>query len=178
MLIGILSDTHDNLPMIRRAVAYFEGAGADCLIHAGDFGAPFALKEVLKYKGAVYAVYGNNDGERAGLKKLLPDLSEGPRRVELCGKTIVIAHDETKLKPGDLAGADVVVVGHTHKVEIRRGTVPLSGTVPSANDRTGQSLQPLVINPGEASGWLTGEATVAMLDTETLDARIVNLGKQ
>ena len=158
MLVGILSDTHDNLPMIRRALAYFEGAGADCLIHAGDFVAPFALKEIVGFEGPVYAVFGNNDGEHAGLKKMLTDLAKGPRRVELCGKAIVIAHDESKLKPADLAGADVLVVGHTHKAEIRAGKL-------------------LVINPGEASGWLTGESTVATLDTESLEARLVNLGK-
>ena len=158
MLVGILSDTHDNLPMIRRALAYFEGAGADCLIHAGDFVAPFALKEILKYNGVVYAVFGNNDGERAGLRKLLPDLDRKPRRVRLCDRDIVIAHDEENLSDADREGANVIVVGHTHQPEVRAG-------------------QPLVINPGEASGWLTGQATVATLDTETLETRIVKLGK-
>ncbi len=157
MLVGILSDTHDNLPMIRRALAFFEGAGVDCLIHAGDFVAPFALQEIVKHKGAVYAVFGNNDGERAGLRKVLADLSPGPRRFDLCGKVIVLVHDEARLKPSDRKGADVIVVGHTHKAEVRAG-------------------KPLVINPGEAGGWLTGEATVATLDTETLEARIVKLG--
>jgi uncharacterized protein len=176
MLVGILSDTHDNLPMIRRALSYFEGAGADCLIHAGDFVAPFALKEIVKYNGVVYAVFGNNDGERAGLKKILPDLDKAPRRLKLCEKTVLLVHDEEDLSAADRDGADVIVVGHTHQAEIR---VP-SG---SSNGRTGQSqtagqsLQPMVINPGEAGGWLTGEATVATLDTETLEARIVKLGK-
>ena len=158
MLVGILSDTHDNLPMIRRALAYFEGAGADCLIHAGDFVAPFALKELVKYEGPVYAVFGNNDGEHPGLKKVLPDIVKGPLRVKLCDKTIVVMHDEARLKPADLRGADVVIVGHTHRAEIRAG-------------------KPLVINPGEASGWLTGEGTVATLDTESLEAHLVTLGK-
>ncbi len=158
MLVGILGDTHDNLPMIRRALSYFQGAGVDCLIHAGDFVAPFALKEILKYNGVVYAVFGNNDGERAGLRKLLPDLDKGPRRVRLCEKTFVIAHDEEDLSAADRDGADVIVVAHTHKPEIRPG-------------------KPLVVNPGEAGGWLTDEASVATLDTETLEARIVKLGK-
>ena len=158
MLIGILSDTHDNLPMIRRALSYFEGAGVDCIIHAGDFVAPFALKEILKFGGPVYAVFGNNDGERAGLRKLLSDLDRGPRRIELCRKNITIVHDETKLRRKDFATSDVVVAGHTHHGEIRPG-------------------RPLFVNPGECGGWVSGESTAATLDTETLEAKIVKLGK-
>lgn len=175
MLVGILSDTHDNLPIIRRALSYFEGAGADCLIHAGDFVAPFALKEIVKYNGAVYAVLGNNDGERAGLKKILPDLDSRPRRIRLCEKTIVIAHDEENLSDADRKGADVIIVGHTHEAEIRTPSETSNGRT-GQSQTAGQFLQPLLINPGEASGWLTGEATVATLDTETLEARIVKLG--
>jgi predicted phosphodiesterase len=42
-----------------------------------------------------------------------------------------------------------VVYGHTHKVDIREG-------------------KPLIINPGECSGWLYGQATVVTLDLETM----------
>ena len=31
----------------------------------------------------VHAIYGNNDGEKAGLKKILPNVVDGPLRVEL-----------------------------------------------------------------------------------------------
>ncbi len=159
MLVGIMSDSHDNLPMIRRAVTVLTDARVECLIHAGDFIAPFALKEVLKFDGPIHAVLGNNDGEVAGLTGLLGDLSRGPRRIELGGKTFVIVHDETRLTVADLASVDVVVVGHTHEVHLRDGT-------------------PLVINPGECSGWLKGACTVATIDTETLSTEIINLGEK
>jgi putative phosphoesterase len=152
-----MSDTHDNLPMVRRAMSYFEGAGADCVIHAGDFVAPFALKEILKFKGPVYAVFGNNDGDHAGLRRLLPDLDKGPRHLVLCAKHVTIAHDEAKLRKKDLVLCDVLVVGHSHKPEIRAG-------------------RPLVINPGECGGWLGDQPAVATLDTETMEARIIRLG--
>jgi predicted phosphodiesterase len=45
-MIGILSDTHDNLNAIRRAVSFFRDAGCRLIIHAGDFVAPFAAKEL------------------------------------------------------------------------------------------------------------------------------------
>ena len=34
MLIGIVSDSHDNVPMLQRAVEYFNHAGCDLVIHA------------------------------------------------------------------------------------------------------------------------------------------------
>ena len=51
MKIGVMSDSHDNLPAIRRALARFEAEGAEAVIHAGDFVAPFSIKELLKFKG-------------------------------------------------------------------------------------------------------------------------------
>jgi hypothetical protein len=32
------------------------------------------------------------------------------------------------------------------------------------------------INPGEAGGWLTGRATCVVIDTETLEADVIELG--
>jgi hypothetical protein len=51
---------------------------------------------------------------------------------------------------------DAIVYGHTHDVDVRLG-------------------HPLVINPGEAGGWLTGKATMALLDLETMTVEIVSL---
>jgi len=158
MRIGLMSDTHDNLPMIRKALARFADAGVDYIIHAGDFVAPFALAEILKFHGTVYGVFGNNDGERAGLRKLLADLSEEPRRINLCERNITVVHDEGRLKKSDIRESDVLVVGHTHDAEIRAG-------------------RPLVVNPGECGGWLSGRSTVAILDSETLEAKILKVGK-
>ncbi|MBM4079867.1 MAG: YfcE family phosphodiesterase, partial [Planctomycetes bacterium] len=76
MKLGILSDSHDNLPFIAKALALFEREGVDCLVHAGDYVAPFAMRALLKFKGRVLGVFGNNDGEKVGLKKLCPVLVE------------------------------------------------------------------------------------------------------
>jgi putative phosphoesterase len=156
MLLGLISDTHDNVPMIRRALAFFAKIGADCLIHAGDFVAPFALREIVKFRGPVYAIFGNNDGERAGLRKILPDLQDGPRRINICEKNITILHDEKDLGRKDRAGSDVIVAGHSHRPKVSKG-------------------RPLIVNPGECCGWVYGKGTVATLDTETLEVKIVEL---
>jgi len=33
----------------------------------------------------------------------------------------------------------------------------------------------LVINPGECGGWLTGRATVAIVETEDMSVRLIDL---
>jgi putative phosphoesterase len=156
MIVAIMSDSHDNVPMVRKALDVFRQRGAECLLHAGDFVAPFAVKEVLRWEGPLYAVYGNNDGERAGIRRLIPDVVEGARMVALAGKRIVLVHDREDA-PQDLAQtADLLVFGHSHEPAIERGLVTQ-------------------INPGETGGWLTGRCTVALWDMATNEAEIVEL---
>jgi hypothetical protein len=161
MKIGVMSDSHDNLPAIRRALARFEAEGAEAVIHAGDFVAPFAIKELLKFKGAIYGCFGNNDGEKAGIRALWPAVAEPPCELQLGGRRILLTHDEAALQktPDLLRRAEVVIFGHSHHV------VP--------GERSGGG--PLRLNPGECGGWLTGLSTVAILDTATLDVRILEI---
>lgn len=157
MLIGVLSDTHDRLPMIDAALALFAERGVEAVIHPGDFVAPFAVKRLLAFSGPLYVTYGNNDGERAGLKTLLPQVVDGPLFVDGAGRTILVHHFVEWCSAADIDRADVVVSGHTHEVVNRfeRGK--------------------LFLNPGECCGWLTGRCTVALLDTEGPSAEVCEL---
>lgn len=47
MKIGILSDTHNEIENVRKAVSVFESLGIDTVIHCGDVTIPRVL-EVLK----------------------------------------------------------------------------------------------------------------------------------
>jgi len=64
MLIGLMSDSHDNLPMIRKAVDYFNSMKAELVFHAGDIVAPFCMDELSRLNCRLIAVFGNNDGEK------------------------------------------------------------------------------------------------------------------
>lgn len=157
MKIGIISDSHDNLPLIRKAVHYLNDEWpVDAVIHAGDYVAPFAVRELANLRAPFYGVFGNNDGERAGIRKVLPQIQQPPLRLELGGRIIVVTHDRAELAEADTAGADIVVCGHTHNPEVRRNGF-------------------LLVNPGELGAWLTGASTLAVVDLENLDARIVTL---
>jgi len=154
MKIGVLADTHDNLPAIAAALRFFEGAGVGAILHGGDYCSPFALKRLLQTRTPLEGVFGNNDGERAGLAKLLPSLTEGPRHLALGGKKICMIHSRDRLRREDFEASDILIFGHTHEPKVER--------------QEGR----LVLNPGECGGWLTGRCTVALLDTEALTADI------
>ena len=161
MKIGIMADSHDNLPLIRRAIDRLQAEGAECLIHAGDFIAPFAVREILKFNGPVHGCFGNNDGERAGIRRLWPEVADPPRKLSLGGRNVLLVHDVAQAGPKDLAWADVFVSGHSHQPSVEK-----------VKDEAGEHLR---INPGESGGWLSGRSTIALLDTETLEARILEL---
>jgi len=160
MKLGVISDTHDNLAAVAAAIRHFQEAGVEMILHAGDFVAPFALKRLLQARLPVHAVFGNCDGERGGLAALLPDLADGPRRLELGGRKICLVHNEKRLAHEDLEAADIVVCGHTHEPQVRM--------------QEGR----LIVNPGECGGWITGRCTVAVVDTDRLAADIAEIYKQ
>jgi putative phosphoesterase len=164
MKIGVISDTHDRLPTFERSIALFKRLNVGAILHAGDFVAPFAARLIgpeANLPMPVHAVYGNNDGEKIGLKKVLPQVVDGPLRIRIDDRTIVMHHWTDWLKPQDTAGADVVVTGHTHEIVTETRTV---------GDR-----KQLWLNPGECCGWLTGRCTIALLDLQTLEPQIVDV---
>lgn len=164
-MIGLMSDSHDNLDAIAKAVSFFNEQKVSYVIHAGDIISPFTVKEFTKLSSPLIAVYGNNDGEKKGLqisftqikceiKELAEPVIEG-RRIAVYHGTIPELL-RSLIHSGEY---DVVVRGHTHNPEITK------------EGRT------LVVNPGECCGYLTGRQTVALLDLSTMQATIHQLNK-
>lgn len=157
MVIGLLSDTHDRLPAIAAALEVFRARGIETLIHAGDLVAPFAARLLRAWSGELHVIYGNNDGERAGLRAVLPQIQDGPLFVERGGRRILVHHFLDWCDPADVARADIVVTGHTHEAGAQR--------------RDGK----LFVNPGECCGWVTGRCSAAALNLETQEVEWIEL---
>jgi putative phosphoesterase len=159
-LIGIISDTHDHMIHIEKAVMEFNRMNCSLVLHAGDFVAPFAAAEFEKLNCPLTGVFGNNDGELEGLIKKVGKIgavSKPPALIEHSNRTIVIMHEPWYLdKYVSSNNIDIIVYGHTHKPEIRHG-------------------RPLVVNPGEACGWLSGRPTIAIVNLETMEAEIIDI---
>ncbi|WP_297436729.1 metallophosphoesterase [Thermococcus sp.] len=159
MRIGIMSDTHDNLPAIRKAVEFLNSRNVDLVIHAGDYVAPFVANELRNLNAPLKGVFGNNDGERKGLYEALGIYDE-ILEVEADGMRIAVTHGTDERIVRALARSrlyDVVVVGHTHRYEIRE------------EGRT------ILINPGEVCGYVTGVKSVALLDSRRREVQIFNI---
>jgi len=155
MKLALVSDSHDNMDAIRRAVAALDGKGIDLLLHAGDYVAPFAVKEWLNLGVPMAGVFGNNDGERGGIVKACAGIVRPPLFVEREGKRIAVVHDLSRHDVEEWGSVDVIVHGHTHRCGI---------------DRRGETL---MINPGESCGWLTGRSTAVVLDLASGDAEVI-----
>jgi hypothetical protein len=69
MLIGLLSDSHDNFPGLLEAVEIFKRRGVEMILHAGDVVAPGMCYAFEGWAGELFLVFGNNDGDRIGLKR-------------------------------------------------------------------------------------------------------------
>jgi putative phosphoesterase len=120
MLIGIISDTHDNVPNILKAKDIFLKKKVDLVLHAGDV---VAGKTVEFFEGLkVWFIDGNCNTEPEKMKekaeqiggKYLGNFAE----FELEGKKFCMYHGTDKKKLDDIIKSqnyDYVITGHTHK---------------------------------------------------------------
>jgi putative phosphoesterase len=159
MLIGIISDTHDDMSAIQKAVDIFTREGVSQVIHAGDLTSPFTFEIFNELKCTFTSIFGNNDGDRLLLKeKSGGTIQPQPHLVTLYGRRIVVLHEPDLVNAlSDSGHFDLVVYGHTHRSDIRR------------------VKDTLIINPGKAARLHKGESTLALLDMEKMEARIIPL---
>ncbi len=126
--------------------------------------APFTTKAFGELHIAKFiAVYGNNDGEKLMLKRTVEgfggEIHEYCYKGELAGRRICMMHTDHLAEDAVKSQLyDLVIYGHTHHPDIRR------------EGRT------LVVNPGEATDWLTGSGHLAIVDLKDMTHRIEPLG--
>ena len=124
MKIGIISDTHDDMTNTNKAIDIFDEKKVEVVIHAGDIISPPIIKEFkrLTDKGVkFFGVFGNNDGEKRGLKdafefiggNLLGDVG----KIEIDGLKFCIYHGQDLQKKNEIINSkkfDVFIYGHSH----------------------------------------------------------------
>lgn len=165
MLIGLMADTHDRLPVIEYAIERFNAENVELVLHAGDYVAPFVITKFKDLKAKLIGVFGNNDGDRELLRKRFSEYAN----LKIRGNFAEITVDNVKIAlmhgtENELIRAlidsevfDIFVYGHTHKAEAYR---------------KGKTL---VVNPGETCGYLTGKSTIALLDTAKRETKIIEI---
>jgi len=160
MKIGIISDSHDHLENIKKAISILNKNNAEVLIHCGDFCAPFVMEELSEFDGEIHCVFGNIDDRfntPKKAKKLNINFHGDLAEMELSGRKIAVNH-YPKIAEA-LASIDVydaVFYGHTHKSEKKK----INNT--------------LLLNPGEIMGRIS-KPTLAVYNTESNDAEIIEI---
>lgn len=165
MIIGILADTHDRLPLVDKAVKRLNEEKVSLVLHAGDYIAPFVIPHFKQLKADFIGVFGNNDGDKDMLRKRFAEIEGAEIRGEFAEiiidslKIAMLHGEEEELLHAliNAEGHDVVVHAHSHEA------------------KTYRKGETLVINPGEVCGYLSGKSTIATLNTETLEVKIIQI---
>ena len=159
-MIGIISDTHENEAAMQKAAHLFKERKVDFVVHCGDIVSPPVLDNFKGLK--MKLVFGNNDGEKAGLNKKAKELGfeEVSEEKEFIyeRKRFYVYHGTIKanLDSAIQSGKyDYVLTGHTH---IKR------------DEKIGKTR---VINPGAL--FRANPYTIAVLDAVKDKLEIVEI---
>ncbi|MBU0986271.1 MAG: YfcE family phosphodiesterase [Proteobacteria bacterium] len=155
MLVAVMSDSHDNIWNLRKALGIIKDEKAGMIIHCGDFVAPFMLTELNAAGIPVHGVFGNNDGDQYLLTKFSLTTLTNVTLHGLVGQVapdgfrLAFTHQEVVAR--GLASSDdfgMVFFGHSHQY---------------LQEKIGQTA---LLNPGEVMG-KDGSPGFCLVDTET-----------
>lgn len=159
--VGIISDTHENIRLIVQAVAVFKARMTALIVHCGDIISPPVLE---RFAGLpIRFVYGNNDGERSGLRKKCAELGfpeiADTITFEHAGKQFYVNHGtsaQVVQAAIETQQYDYILHGHTHE---------------QRNEVIGRTR---VVNPGAL--FAADSYTIAFLTPATGAVEFVTLG--
>lgn len=159
MVIGVVSDTHNNLKNIEKIIHLFNEEKVPLVVHTGDIASAQSLEKFSQLHCNLIGVYGNNDRNEFGLaeiaKKNQFEIDEPPKIIEVHNRTIALFHepecvDNFLIENKDI---DVVLHGHTHRY------------------RNEVQNNILIFNPGESAGMQRGKNAIGLVDLEKLVAK-------
>lgn len=160
MLIGILSDTHDQLDRTRRAVDLLVSHGAESLIHCGDFVRPdiVGLCAIKPF----HFVFGNNDSEvdlLAAAAETGADCLKWGGVIELSGKRLGVTHGHMRSDVRRILAEepDYLFSGHSHMPH-------------DVTDGVVRRVNPGALHRADAF-------TVAVLDLETGELKVLPVAR-
>lgn len=163
MSVGVLSDIHDNLENLSKALAEFRSRGIETLFFLGDFCSPIPSRTLGGYPGRVHCVFGNGDGDRFAIRNVVDDgfgslvLHGEWAELEIERRSVALTHypfyARALARTGDY---DAVFSGHTHQRHEER------------------IRDTLWVNPGEVLGW-KGRPSCAVWDPGSNSIEFVEL---
>ncbi len=163
MNIAVMSDSHDNIWNLRKALSIIQSKNCQKIIHCGDFVAPFMFKELKQAGIPVHCVFGNNDGDKhlltrfaiesSGLITLYSMIGE----VDSDGFKIGFTHEWPVAQALAATGKyHLVCFGHSHQYALKH-----IGTT-------------ILLNPGEIMG-KDGDPGFCIFDTVSQQIKRISI---
>lgn len=164
MQIAVISDIHDNIWNLEKALKIVQKRKIDTAIFCGDYCAPTSFKMATEGFKKAYCIWGNVDGEKFVITReiyknkinsveLLGDFGD----VELGDRRVAIIHNpDIALVIAKSTLFDVVFFGHLHKPSV---------------EKIGKTL---LVNPGEIMG-KNGKPSFGVWNSEENEMEIVRV---
>lgn len=169
MKIGVISDTHDQLELIVKAIHLLNEAGVGLVVHCGDWVSPFILYAFKGLRMPIKGVFGNNDGDKFRHLKYSQELGldilyeDRFLQLHIEERKIAVFHGDYQEIVDALVTCgsyDAVFHGHTHR---------------KVNEKVGKTLS---LNPGSLMKTTKQEtlgASIAIYDTTTNQAQHIDV---
>ncbi len=159
MIIGVVSDTHNNLKNVARIVELFNEAKVERVIHTGDISQAKTLDVLAGLEAPMTGVFGNNDEERDSLHEAIArhgfEFQEPPLYLDWHNQRIVVVHDPLEFDGHLHNGLDLALHGHTHRHRLE-----------VADNTT-------FFNPGESAGHMSGFNAIGIVDLTNLQTELL-----
>ena len=158
MLLGVVSDTHNNSKNIDTIISLFNKKNVNLVIHTGDITNAKSLKKFSKLNCNLIGVYGNNDRNEKGLSEVARDynfdFNDPPLRVTKHNKSIAIFHEPDSIDDylSNNHDIDIILHGHTHRFR---------------EEKIGNTL---IFNPGESAGFREGKNAIGIINLQDLSS--------
>jgi len=159
MLLAVMGDSHDHRDALKTAVNLAVEKGAKALFHTGDLISPFMLETLSAFKGRIYLVKGNNDGDPLAVSRTIPQQCPQIREygefitVDFEDFRVALTHYPEHARAHAMAGDfDLVFFGHTHLY---------------SEKMIGDTL---LLNPGTVMG-LEESASFCLIESDTKEVR-------
>lgn len=164
MKLGVLSDSHNNIPNLLKALRLFDGEGISQLLHCGDMADMLTAKQMTGFD--IIYVNGNSDRSAEAVShtvwtlnprnEIAGDVYEGM----LGGVKIAATHGHLTLKLDRLIRSrrfDYVFHGHTHR---------------QRDELIGKTR---IINPGALGGARYEPRSVCVVDLDSDDVQFITV---
>jgi len=159
MLVGVVSDTHNNIKNIKKIICLFNEELVDLVIHTGDISKAETLRNFSELDAPLVGVFGNNDRVEEGLKEVCEEYNfkfqEPPLSLTLENKKIAVFHEPDLIKDyiKEHKDIDLILYGHTHRYKEEK------------IDKT------VYFNPGESAGSMEGKNALGVVNLNNLEIR-------